>query len=105
MFSGVDRDCLAELHGNMFVDECAVCKKMFVRSGASSTVGRKMSNESCKAQNVKRPCRGKLRDFVLDWEDELPDDDCDLSHAHSMFSELRLLSSLTTDPNRLIITN
>ena len=41
----------------------------------------------------------------LDWEDELPDDDCDLAHAHSMFSELRLLSSLTTDPNRLIITN
>ena len=38
----------------------------------------------------------------LDWEDELPDDDCDLSHAHSMFSELRLLSFLTTDPNRLI---
>ena len=61
----MDRDCLAELHGNMFVDECAVCKRMFVRSGASSTVGRKMSNESCKAQNVKRPCRGKLRDFVL----------------------------------------
>ena len=52
----MDRDCLAELHGNMFVDECAVCKRMFVRSGASSTVGRKMSNESCKAQNVKRPC-------------------------------------------------
>ena len=88
--SGVNRSCLAELHGNMFVDECAVCKKMFVRSGASSTVGRKMSNESCKAQNVKRPCRGKLRDFVLDWEDELPDDDLELSHAHSMFSELRL---------------
>ena len=38
----------------------------------------------------------------LDWEDELPDDDCDLSHAHSMFSELRLLSFLTTEPNRLI---
>ena len=89
----MDRKCLAELHGNMFVDECAVCKKMFVRSGASSTVGKKMSNEPCKAQNVKRPCRGKLRDFVLDWEDELPDDDLDLAHAHSMFSELRLLTS------------
>ena len=38
----------------------------------------------------------------LDWEDELPDDDCDLAHAHSMFSELRLLSPFTTDPNRLI---
>ena len=46
-----------------------------------------------------------MYEWPLDWEDELPDDDCDLSHAHSMFSELRLLSSLTTDPDRLIITN
>ena len=28
--SGLTRSHLAELHGNMFVDECAVCKRMFV---------------------------------------------------------------------------
>ena len=76
--SGIPRSNLAELHGNMFVDECSVCKNMFVRSSASSTVGRKLSDMPCKSIN-RRPCRkGKLRDFVLDWEDELPDEDLTL---------------------------
>ena len=41
--SGIPRIHLAELHGNMFVDECSICKKMYVRSSASTTVGRKIS--------------------------------------------------------------
>ena len=94
--SGLPRSNLAELHGNMFVDECSVCKKMFVRSEATSTVGRKMSNVPCKGRNITRkPCRGKLRDFVLDWEDELPEDDLNLSHAHSMLSELSIVIGST----------
>ena len=93
--SGIPRANLAELHGNMFVDECSVCKNMFVRSGASSTVGRKISDLPCKSIN-RRPCRkGKLRDFVLDWEDELPDEDLTLSHAHSTLSELSIVIGST----------
>merc|ERR1712087_114636 len=54
--SGIPRIYLAELHGNMFVDECTICKKMYVRSSASTTVGRKISQESCKNRE-RRPCR------------------------------------------------
>ncbi|XP_033376032.1 NAD-dependent protein deacetylase sirtuin-6 isoform X4 [Parus major] len=43
------RDKLAELHGNMFVEECVKCGK------------------------------GKLRDTILDWEDSLPDRDLTLA--------------------------
>ena len=93
--SGIPRSNLAELHGNMFVDECSVCKNMFVRSSAASTVGRKLSDMPCKSIN-RRPCRkGKLRDFVLDWEDELPDEDLTLSHAHSTLSELSIVIGST----------
>ena len=60
IFLGIPRENLAELHGNMFVDECSVCKKMYVRDSASTTVGRKMSKESCKNRD-RRPCRGKLK--------------------------------------------
>jgi mono-ADP-ribosyltransferase sirtuin 6 len=93
--SGIPRANLAELHGNMFVDECSVCKRMFVRPGASSTVGRKVSKVACKGPKNKKPCRGKMRDFVLDWEDELPDDDLDLSHAHSTLADLSIVIGST----------
>jgi len=36
-----------------------------------------------------------LRDFVLDWEDELPNEDLEMSHAHSMFSELSIVIGST----------
>ena len=50
--------------------------------------------ESCKNRE-RRPCRGKLRDFVLDWEDELPDDDLTLSLSHSTLSELSIVIGST----------
>lgn len=40
-------------------------------------------------------CRGKLADFVLDWEDELPDSDLDLSDAHSCLADLSIVLGST----------
>jgi hypothetical protein len=36
-----------------------------------------------------RKCRGKLKDFVLDWEAALPEEDLIISDAHSMMADLR----------------
>lgn len=95
--SGLPRKNLAELHGNMFVDECNICQRMFVRPSAAETVGRKCSGVSCPASRSSsgRPCRGKLQDFVLDWEDELPDDDLTLSMSHSVVSDLSIVIGST----------
>lgn len=68
--TGIRRKFISELHGNFFLDECNVCKSRFVRSSCSDTMGLKVSEVPCPRSS--RPCRGFLRDTILDWEDELP---------------------------------
>ena len=47
MRSGISRGSLAELHGNMFVDECPVCRRQFVRTSPAPTVGQKPVGRTC----------------------------------------------------------
>ncbi|KAM5308175.1 NAD-dependent protein deacylase sirtuin-6 isoform 2-T2 [Glossophaga mutica] len=58
--SGFPRDKLAELHGNMFVEECVKCKM------------------------------GELRDTILDWEDALPERDLTLADDASRNADLSI---------------
>lgn len=88
MRCGTTRSHLAELHGNMFTSECPKCKKMFVRDSPVPTVGRKAVGMTCR--NELRPCRGQLIDTILDWEDNLPDDDLDLAIMHSTLADLSI---------------
>eukprot|EP00092_Neocalanus_flemingeri_P021075 GFUD01022834.1.p1 GENE.GFUD01022834.1~~GFUD01022834.1.p1 ORF type:complete len:544 (+),score=184.86 GFUD01022834.1:45-1676(+) len=94
--SGVPRTSIAELHGNMFVDQCDKCHKMFVRDSPAPTVGQKYVGGDCPAtRHNGRNCRGKLKDFVLDWEAELPDSDLTLSDTHSMMADLSIVMGST----------
>ena len=108
MRSGIPRTKIAELHGNMFVDACKTCRRMYVRSTPAPTVGQKLVGKSCPAtrtdsassatetmNNKRGSCRGKLIDFVLDWEDELPDSDLVLTDAHSTLAELSVVIGST----------
>ena len=105
MRSGISRNNIAELHGNMFVDACNTCRRMFVRESPAPTVGQKPVGKSCpairtdinmsKRNNKRGNCRGKLIDFVLDWEHELPDADADLADAHSTLAELSIVIGST----------
>jgi len=94
--SGVPRTSIAELHGNMFVDQCDKCHRMFVRDSPAPTVGQKYVGGDCPAtRHNGRNCRGKLKDFVLDWEAELPDSDLSLSDTHSMMADLSIVMGST----------
>ena len=94
--SGVPRKHIAELHGNMFLDQCDKCKKMFVRPDPAPTVGQKYVGADCMATRANgRNCRGKLKDFVLDWEHDLPDTDLTLSDSHSVMADLSIVMGST----------
>ncbi|XP_041525140.1 NAD-dependent protein deacetylase sirtuin-6 isoform X5 [Microtus oregoni] len=83
--SGFPRDKLAELHGNMFVEECPKCKTQYVRDTVVGTMGLKATGRLCTVAKARglRACRGELRDTILDWEDSLPDRDLMLADEAS----------------------
>ncbi|XP_040575971.1 NAD-dependent protein deacetylase Sirt6 [Lepeophtheirus salmonis] len=94
--SGIQRHQLSELHGNMFIDKCGTCSRMFVRPTPSKTVGQKTLGDACPGRRSNgRPCRGKVHDFTLDWEDSLPDEDLDLSHSFSVLADLSIVLGST----------
>lgn len=94
--SGLSRKHLAELHGNMFIDECNICKRQFVRSRPVETVGKKCSGIPCAAEHVTgRPCRGRLYDGVLDWEHSLPENDLLMAEWHSSIADLSICLGTT----------
>ncbi|KAB0396898.1 hypothetical protein E2I00_009813, partial [Balaenoptera physalus] len=83
--SGFPRDKLAELHGNMFVEECVKCKTQYVRDTVVGSMGLKATGRLCTVAKSRglRACRGELRDTILDWEDSLPDRDLTLADEAS----------------------
>ncbi|XP_039758707.1 NAD-dependent protein deacetylase Sirt6 isoform X2 [Pararge aegeria] len=94
--SGLARKYLAELHGNMFIDECNLCKRQFVRSCPVETVGKKCSGVPCASGHAGgRPCRGRLYDGVLDWEHSLPESDLSMSELHSSLADLSICLGTT----------
>ncbi|XP_056648325.1 NAD-dependent protein deacetylase Sirt6 [Diorhabda sublineata] len=95
--SGLSRQNIAELHGNMFVGQCNTCERQFVRSEATTTVGKKCLNEDCKRSSMLRgrTCRGKLYDTILDWEDNLPENDLEMSDYHSSLADLNICLGTT----------
>lgn len=86
--TGIERKYLSEVHGDFFVDECNVCLSRFVRRTASPTMAQKVSDRPCPRSG--RPCRGFLRDTILDWEDELPESEMGPATKHVLKSDLVL---------------
>lgn len=91
--SGLDRKYLAELHGNIFIEQCQKCRRQFIRKTAVETVGQKLLGRSCRSVDVSqnRSCRGGvLQDNVLDWEHDLPERDLDMAFMNSTYENFPL---------------
>ncbi|KAF2901374.1 hypothetical protein ILUMI_04813 [Ignelater luminosus] len=94
--SGLPRQAISELHGNMFTENCSTCRRQFIRNNATTSVGQKPLGRSCPgSQTSRRGCRGKLHDTILDWEDNLPDDDLIMADYHSSIADLNICLGTT----------
>lgn len=67
--SGIPRERLAELHGNVMVEWCKRCKREYERDYEVQSAGFKQTGHKCSA------CGHPLTDKVLDWNGELPEED------------------------------
>jgi len=89
--SGLPRDRLSELHGDMFVEECNKCGHQYIRAKCVPTMAKNLTGGLCEQEKKSRGlCRGKLIDTILDWEDALPDADLELAEQHSRKADLSL---------------
>ncbi len=84
--SGVPPEKLSEVHGDCFVEKCHRCKKSYHRDFEMKTVGFKYTGRRCTTEG----CRGRLKDFVLDWDDALPEDDLIKSERNARESDVAL---------------
>ncbi|BES93354.1 chromatin regulatory protein sir2 [Nesidiocoris tenuis] len=94
--SGLKRTHLAELHGNMFIEQCFTCKRQFVLKNATTSVGQKFLGRTCSyvKHNTQR-CRGKMKDTILDWEHDLPEKDLLMAEYHSSVADLSVTLGTT----------
>ena len=89
--AGIPREKVADMHGNVFVEQCNRCRQQHVVDSCVPTVGLKFTGNNCSVGSNptgRLNCRGKMKDTILDWEDDLPQKELDLAEYHSKNAQL-----------------
>lgn len=82
--SGVPRELLSELHGNVCMERCERCGREYLRDAELGSVGCKRTGRACEDE----ACGGALRDTALDWDGVLPDPDYSRAIEHCRRADL-----------------
>jgi mono-ADP-ribosyltransferase sirtuin 6 len=91
--SGVPREKLAELHGNIFAEQCERCQFEFIRNYDLGAMGCDYTGRLCDrilSQESGELCQGKLRDKTIDWTTPLPESEFQKAVEHHRKADLCL---------------
>ena len=91
--AGTSTEVIADMHGNVFIEQCHKCRRKFIRETSVPTVGLKYTGNKCpffSGNSEKLRCRGKMKDTILDWEDELPNKELNNAVTNSKKAELSI---------------
>lgn len=96
MRSGISRKKHCFLHGCIFTEKCPICGKEYFRDFDVGGVSFQKTGRKCTVEK----CPGELVDTILDWEDDLPEDDWERSQNECSESDLviTLGTSLRIEP-------
>ncbi|CAF3746670.1 unnamed protein product [Rotaria sp. Silwood1] len=94
--SGLNPTNLAELHGNMNLELCSKCETKYLRDFDTVGIQSHYTGRQCDTRN----CRGRLKDSIIDFGEDLPQDALDKAFDHAEQADLCLVlgSSLTVTP-------
>ena len=94
--SGLPRSKQSVLHGCVFTEKCEKCGKEYFRDFDVGGMSFQKTGRKCTLSD----CEGDLRDVLLDWLDELPNEDYELARDHCEKSDLIicLATSLRIEP-------
>lgn len=85
--SGIPKEKLSELHGNITKEVCKKCKKEYYRDFDVGTISFQKTGRNCE-------CGEPLYDTLLDWDDELPEDE--MNNAQDQLEKSDLIICLGT---------
>eukprot|EP00189_Rhodosorus_marinus_P013976 CAMPEP_0184746030 /NCGR_PEP_ID=MMETSP0315-20130426/8613_1 /TAXON_ID=101924 /ORGANISM="Rhodosorus marinus, Strain UTEX LB 2760" /LENGTH=444 /DNA_ID=CAMNT_0027218413 /DNA_START=169 /DNA_END=1503 /DNA_ORIENTATION=- len=94
--SGFPRNSLAELHGNVFAEQCRACDKEYLRCDDVDSIGLKETGRACDH------CGAALYDKLLDWNDPLPESELRRAEQETKLANLCIVmgSSMQMIPSR-----
>uniref|UniRef100_A0A7S2ZML2 protein acetyllysine N-acetyltransferase n=1 Tax=Rhodosorus marinus TaxID=101924 RepID=A0A7S2ZML2_9RHOD len=94
--SGFPRDALAELHGNVFAEECRACDREYLRCYDVDSIGLRETGRACDQ------CGEALYDKLLDWNDPLPESELRRAEEETKLADLCIVmgSSMQMIPSR-----
>ncbi|XP_062503701.1 uncharacterized protein LOC134180532 isoform X2 [Corticium candelabrum] len=97
--SGLGKQELYELHGNSNLEVCKSCRREYLRdfrTRSAAKVHNHLTGRKCDDPH----CRGKLRDTIINFGEDLPEDVLEASLKHAKVADLCLAmgSSLTVTP-------